>query len=840
MFQRFVPRGALLGAFFLSGASMLGGLVVASAARAFATSEAIASEKTEKETVAEARALLTAKDPQGAADLIAKYLSTAICGYELEDVYGQALLQLGRKDEAAQHFGIALRLLGDNEAPKKAITANLTRADSLYTRRTSLMLRISKDLLKDCEKMLAAGHTDRALAILEPLEAISTGVEKQTIVALVTKIRAATQEVKLDQGNGDEAESGAHALVHLEGKHYILEANLERDIVQRVSDVMDDIFNYYVLVYFDKDETRVNPQKPTIRIHPTHDEMMKEWQGPPNPGIGGWWSPGEWQVTCYDTRSNSGSTDQMLQTLYHEASHHFMTMLAKGGSPPAWINEGTATFFEGAKAMADRRVLWPDAAIDRLRALHYQLTGGPGPTPAQVIAFDQPGSYAGEYYSFGWGLVYYLLEYEDPTTLEKVFRPLYSEYRETIAKRGGDPMELFKQVFLGPKAPGGFATIEPWAAKWREWILNEVYPLHNGLRMRDLRLEKAKLYIEAAARSKTDKSAKVGEAELLARALGHLEYIRTKIDGDQKLDVDLILMQADVLEGMGRPQGTAALLEQVLDLADAGETTLEPERYEELEKRLTKLDVKNQALRQAKIHCKNYAKQVLKLIDDYQLGEAPKCLTPYEFGRLLSSVLENDPLSKATEELRAKARDAGLLHGALYKIGGRASAWVSLFERPDETFEPSDATIALANARPVGRLFTGVPLTGEYELRCTLNRVGDLSLTTFQGVVFSGNPTTPWYTAGIDGKGKLVLRRYEKTGSERALKIIKLDVPVAKDESPTFAVHVYQDSRVIIRIGERAPIEIGLEEALPKTAYVGIFSKNGRTELTSTVLEVFP
>src|SRR6185436_18883741 len=98
----------------------------------------------EKETLGLARAALGAKDPQKAADLISAYLTRAVGTIELEDVLGQALLQLGRKDEAAHHFSMALKLLGEVEAPQKAIKANLARADPLYTRRSSMMLKITK------------------------------------------------------------------------------------------------------------------------------------------------------------------------------------------------------------------------------------------------------------------------------------------------------------------------------------------------------------------------------------------------------------------------------------------------------------------------------------------------------------------------------------------------------------------------------------------------------------------------------------------------------------------------------------------------------------------------
>src|SRR5688500_9563327 len=139
-------------------------------------------------------------------------------------------------------------------------------------------------------------------------------------------------------------------------------------------------------------------------------------------------------------------------------------------------------------------------------------------------------------------------------------------------------------------------------------------------------------------------------------------------------------MQADVLERMGRPQSTAAMLEQVLDLAEAGEATLDEELYAQLEKRLTKLDEKNQPLRLAKTRARNFAKSAIKLLGEYEANEVPMTLTAYEFARLMADSLESKELAEAAEELRVKARDAGLLHGALYRIGGRSSAWVTIFD----------------------------------------------------------------------------------------------------------------------------------------------------------------
>ena len=53
-------------------------------------------------------------------------------------------------------------------------------------------------------------------------------------------------------------------------------------------------------------------------------------------------------------------------------------------------------------------------------------------------------------------------------------------------------------------------------------------------------------------------------------------------------------------------------------------------------------------------------------------------------------------------------------------------------------------------------------------------------------------------------------------------------------------MRVQPGNKLSIKVGERASVEITLEEDLPRTAFVGIMAKNARTELRSTVLELFP
>ena len=62
-------------------------------------------------------------------------------------------------------------------------------------------------------------------------------------------------------------------------------------------------------------------------------------------GLGGWWQPGQNVVHAYDTSTTNGTREELLGTLFHEASHQFMTALCNqgGGWAPAWSPIGFRT-----------------------------------------------------------------------------------------------------------------------------------------------------------------------------------------------------------------------------------------------------------------------------------------------------------------------------------------------------------------------------------------------------------------------------------------------------------------------------------------------------------------
>jgi hypothetical protein len=767
---------------------------------------------------------------------------------EVDELLGQALAALGRKDEAAHYLG---RALADraSEGPETArVRKSLLQCDPLTTRRDALFKKISKDLFQCAAELEATGHAERALEILERLRPIASGAELVAIAAMADEIRSATEQVDLDSGGGERPAAGWPEIAH-ESEHYRLRAHLEPDVVALLARTMDEIHGFYVQVYFDGESKGIDGRKPTIFVHPSLEAMHERWQGG-GPGPAGWWSPGEWVVHCYDTRSDAGSLDGMLETLFHEASHHFMTMLEKGGNTPAWVNEGTATFFEGTSAMADGRVLWPDAARMRLYGLERMLAGDGdqgAPTLVDVISYDQPGSYPGPYYQFGWGLVYFFQQYEDPRTLEYVYRPLYIRYRDEIIGKGSPPRELFERVFLGKASPLGHENLLQFERDWKAWIVERIHPLHFGEERRDLRLAEARRYLAAADAVAKERKPKVPADELRLRALGHLDHVRTEIDGEEQADPVVLLLQADVLDAVGRSSSAAPIFEQLIAMAADGRWQADEAQVEGLAKRLTKLDSRNAPLRLAQARAKGLAKAASNLLGDYAEAKSPMKLRSYTFAKLAADALEDPALDARAAELREAARESGLLRGASFRLEGAPAAWRTIFTNQERVFETSAGRILIEGVRPVGRLCTAVALSGEYDLRARITRAGEPKLGQGHGLVVSGTTSGDWLVVMIDHDRKLHLKRMvlltkgNAGTSDQGVAVRELAAPPPSDAPFEIAVHVDPAGGTIdVTVAGDGPHRFEAPIALPANGHVGVYAKNGRMLVEDAVVELVP
>lgn len=798
------------------------------------------------DALTDARALAAAGKWAEVATTLEELLRFEVATPQVDDLLGQAFAKLGRKDEAAFHFDRALRQTPDDDKEFQRLRKRLIESDSLTTRRDAALNKAAKSLFESARALHDGGHVERALQLLERLAPIARGAELTQISSLASSIRSATEKVDLDKAGDGERPADGWPEFKFESQRYLLRADLEPAVTEMLGRTMDEIFEYYVKIYFDGDRARLDPRKATIFVHASHEDMGKSWKG--DSAIpGGWWSPSEWQVHCYDTRGDAGSLDEMLSTLFHEASHQFMTMLAGGDGTPAWLNEGTSSFFEGATAMADGKVLWPDAALGRLVTLTAMLKGqrlgGPTPTFLEVISYNKPGSYPPEYYPWGWGLVYFLQQYEDPATLEFAYRPKYVEYRDEVIKRRTDPREAFEKVFVGA---GKHPTIAAFETEWKRWIQDAIHPLHVGMQRRELRMAAVQRYLDAAKVAAADaKKAKVSENELLLRALGHVEYVRSKIDGPERPDPQLLLLQADIFERAGRAPSAAPVLEQLLDMAGDGRWNASEEEFAKLEKRLAKLDSKNSALRLANARAKNLARSALELLDAYEQSKTPLLLRSYSFASAMTAALGDPEALKArAAALRAKARETGLLRGATYKLAGPDGTWRTIFNSAEKRFEASPDRISIGGVRPVGRLCTATPLMGEYEVRARLTRVGEAAVSTHHGLIVSGTTTGDWLVVTIDNNGKLWLKRivYGTGGgvSDTNVAYLKLDSTPPLDEAFEFSAHVTPAGSIEIMIGKDGPYLFQAPLAIPAVGHVGVYVKYGELLVENAVIEILP
>ncbi len=800
----------------------------------------------------QAKVLFDRKDFQGAATLLETELQHSAGDAGAHELLGTVLMQLARGDEAAHYLEGAMReyeTAGKSDKAK-VLAPLLNRADPMTERRNAFLHKVVDTLYTASEALLKAGHTERALAILGRLPpAAPPGKDAAKVENLLAKIRAQFEEVHLDQGGGaGKTESPEFPLFEYESTEYRFACNLEPDIVKRLGTLMDDLHSFYVQIYFDGNAKKAAAAKPLIRVWPNRKQMLEKWSGG-GAGPDAWWSPGENQVTAYDTRTEPGSTlDRMMVDLFHEASHQFMTLLSSGGYTPAWLNEGTASFFEGTVAMADGKVLWPGAAHGRLTNLLTELQNGK-PTAHETIAYEGAGSYGPEFYAFGWGLIYFLQQYEDPTSLKYVYRPLYAEYRTKIIKRGGDSLKTFEEVFLGKNSPLGHQTFEDFDRDWQKWIKDTVAPLEGtGAEARKLRLDRANRYMAAAEGTKSKSKGDVSSDELLSRALGDVEYVRSKIDTGDKVDVDLLVMQAGLLEKLKREAAEAPLLEKVLDLADQGKYELAGPRYAEMEKKLAKIDAKNAALRTARSNAAGLARTAAAILAEYRAkGNLP--LRSYTFASIAGGALQDDRglLVKASE-LREEVKAAGLLHGSIHAIVPERLQKMSTSSSPPNSAKVGPDGLKIDCTRAAEYIDPDVTIAGEYEVRVRLLRTGEPERGSAVGVVIAGNAEDNWTMVGIDEEGRVGVWIATLTGKATDTRGTSLDKKMTFYPKPMIdaaqpidlTVHVDRDQKVTIKIKGTSDFETTLALDSSASRHVGVFAKNAVVTFKDPVVEIFP
>lgn len=301
-------------------------------------------------------------------------------------------------------------------------------------------------------------------------------------------------------------------------KNYDVETNMDYEFFETLSAAMDEMNQFYRDIYAYKKKSG-RARLAVHRKRSDFDRFAQEILGRPmqSEAIGGFWVNTLKTVVAYDRSMGdpNQTRDDLWNTLFHEASHQFMSLIMKksvrkGLFTPAWLGEGAASYFEGCVIKADGTILKNNVAEHRLRSWWFIEQSNSRKSLEDLIAHprntgpkDGTLSYEGVFYPYGWAFVYFLLNYEEndrrvyapPITPGQgipaeylmvrkagklVYRDAYNEYIDFFAKEGNKdnsqqfPLEVAKRIFIDEIGDPDVPNWEAFEDRWRRFT-NSLY-----------------------------------------------------------------------------------------------------------------------------------------------------------------------------------------------------------------------------------------------------------------------------------------------------------------------------------------------------------------------------
>lgn len=290
-------------------------------------------------------------------------------------------------------------------------------------------------------------------------------------------------------------------------KQYAVNTNMGWRMGKQINLTMEQL-NRFLRRFFRHKEQGQPMRQCGVRVFAEFDEFASV-EGVESKNIGGFFSPGENRIATYDQTKAGRRFDELWGTLFHEGTHQFSKDVTKT-LLPGWVEEGAACYMEGARLMPNGVVVSNLVAEDRLEALVSMLGPRPKegrtsvrPRPGdaavdikEVITYYQPGSYSGAYYPWGWGLVYFMRNFEDESG-DRPYLPAFEAYVEAYkSERKHDVFERFVQYFITDLKRPGIETFEDWYAQWVQWIWSLDELTFGGREIADKLLERAEKQVK--------------------------------------------------------------------------------------------------------------------------------------------------------------------------------------------------------------------------------------------------------------------------------------------------------------------------------------------------------
>jgi tetratricopeptide (TPR) repeat protein len=241
-----------------------------------------------------------------------------------------------------------------------------------------------------------------------------------------------------------------------ETAHYRVTTDISVAAAKSYGENLEAAFRHYGSFFKDGPRGAIN-RKPRVAIfntpenYYTYYELLSEERGE---NTGGVFRPGLNELVLFE-RTDLEDTHQ---TLYHEAFHHFMTLLTSRRMP-YWYNEGMAEYM-GAIRVKEGKVIAKSYLLkDRLRAIQWTITVGAEMAFRKIMLETPREFYSGAVglkYAQAWSMIHFFHEFENGK-----HRPLIEGYFAAL-KAGRTPEQAYEGCF----APTG-AALE---TEWKEFV----------------------------------------------------------------------------------------------------------------------------------------------------------------------------------------------------------------------------------------------------------------------------------------------------------------------------------------------------------------------------------
>lgn len=324
-------------------------------------------------------------------------------------------------------------------------------------------------------------------------------------------------------------------------KSYDVETNMDYAFFETLCAAMDEMNLFYRKVY------DFRKKAPRVRLVVTNkrsdfDRFSMELLGRPiqSESVGGYWVSTAKTVASFDRSMGDPNLtrDDLWRTLFHEASHQFMSIKMdknerRGIFTPAWLDEGTASYFEGCEIKADGTIVKNNVAEQRLRSWWAIEQSNSRKSLEELVAHprntgpkDGTLSYEGIFYPYGWAFAYFLLNYEEgdrrvyappitpgqsiPTEYKAVrkagklvYRQPYLDYIEHFSKVGNKendqyyPLEMAKQFFIDEVGDPDVPNWDAFEKRWRKFTTALYGEMQAGPEFADVLQARCRGYILA-------------------------------------------------------------------------------------------------------------------------------------------------------------------------------------------------------------------------------------------------------------------------------------------------------------------------------------------------------